>query len=353
MKTFGQYFKYHFRSTFLRFVIMMAIVLTVSFVNIEDIVRYRYDFHQGYSPKTLIGTNVDMDIFTFIFGTLCTIMPIFELYGFRNRRNLDTIFTLPISRAKMLFAHLLNGWIHVTVAFVAEAVMIFSALRQEKDWVNESYIFGYYFSLLAIGLAAYLFFSFVFLQGNTVIDGIIFMAVWSFALMLAFMAVNNINYNYFREINPENYRVLNEWIDDIGVNMCVFSPFGEITSMYESAMSINYSSEIYLHKTIIGVTFWCVIGVISLVLLYFTFKKQRVERVEDISNSPIGYKFLIPFCIISLIFYEHTEIIYVLGELIAMLVAYIVYRRTFKIKKWDIIMIGITVSTAIIVWLLK
>ena len=33
--------------------------------------------------------------------------------------------------------------------------------------------------------------------------------------------------------------------------------------------------------------------------------------------------------------------------MIAMLVAYIVYRRTFRIKKWDIIMIGITIVIGI------
>jgi hypothetical protein len=332
---------------------MMAIVLTVSFINMDSIVKFRQD----HFNKVIIGSRVDLAFYTIIFGALCTIMPIFELYGFRNRRNLDTMFTLPVSRTKMLFAHLLNGWIHVIVAFTAEVVIIFSALRQEKDWVNESYILGYYFGFLAVGLAIYLFFSFIFLQGNTIIDGIVFMGAWSFAFMLPFLLITEFAYYLNRLHNGGNYYELCNRLSEITESMCVYSPFGTITNMAISKMGIKYQDYTYMYKTAklqatIGVTFWCVIGVVCLILLCFTFRKQRVEKVEDISNSPIGYKFLIPFYIICLILWI-TEFAFVACALIAMLVAYIIYRRTFKIKKWDIIMIGITVSIAIIAGLLK
>ena len=362
MKTFGQYFKYHFRSTFLRLIIMMAIVLVVSFINIESVVGLRYDqvrIQTGYgyyisdsSQRFIVGSNVRLETYTTMFAMLCTLMPIFELYCFRSRRNLDTMFTLPVSRTKMLFAHLLNGWIHVIIAFTAEAAIIFTVLRQEKYWVNESYLFGYYFVLLGVGLALYLFFSFVFLQGNTIIDGIVFMGAWSFAFEMIVWVVDTISW----EFNKNHVGTLNYWLSRIENSVIFYSPFDRINELFENFMGIEDASSypkyhidnIYDYKieANIGIAFWCTIGIVCLVLLYFTFKKQRVEKVEDISDSPIGYKFLIPFYVISIILWEYDPLVVAVG-IIAMLVAYIIYRRTFRIKKWDIIMIGITILIGI------
>jgi hypothetical protein len=326
---------------------MMVIVLVVSFINIDGITKmgHRYisyinehgfpDGHYVESMRVILGD------YTTILAVLCTLMPIFELYSFKSRRNLDTLFTLPISRVKTLFAHLLNGWIHIMIAFTAEAAIIFVALRQEKYLVHESYLFGYYFALLAVGLAAYLFFAFVFSQGNTIIDGVVFMGGWICAFAMPLWIANDIN----RKIEYAGRDTVNRWLsraEDYGL---VYHPFDSITTAFMDLMSIGYNNKIESYK-IIGATFWFIIGIICLVLLYFTFKKQRVEKVEDISTSPIGYKFLIPFYVISFMLVEYDPLMVVIC-VIGMLVTYIIYRRTFRIKKWDIIMIGITIFVGI------
>lgn len=339
MKSFGQYFKYHFRSTFLRLIIMMAIVLVVSFINMDEIVEFSYDYLKvrlmgGRFEEAIIGAHVRLAFYTTIFAALCTVMPIFELYSFKSRRNLDTLFTLPVSRTKMLFAHLLNGWIHVALAFTGEAAIIFAALRQEKYWVDESYVFGYYFALLGIGLFIYLFFAFIFSQGNTVIDGIVFMVAWMFAFALPFLAAAGL------------FNIRGNLIDDIAYAMICYSPFDSVTAIFMDQMELYSSGSGYMSEVSISCIFWGIIGVISALALYFAFKKQRVEKVEDISASPIGYKFLIPYYVISVILWLYDPLVVVIG-VIVMLVAYIIYRRTFKIKKWDIIMIGITIVIGI------
>ena len=138
--------------------------------------------------------------------------------------------------------------------------------------------------------------------------------------------------------------------------MIFCSPFDRINELFENFMGIEDASSyskyhidnIYNYKieANIGVAFWCAIGIACLVLLCFTFRKQRVEKVEDISTSPIGYKFLIPFYVISVILWEYDPLVVTVG-VIVMLIAYIIYRRTFRIKKWDIIMIGITILIGI------
>ena len=350
MKSFGQYFKYHFKSTFLRLIIMMAIVLLLSAINFEDTVRIT--LHR--TTKEFVESNVYLGFYTTLFAVLCSIIPVFELYVFKSRRNLDTMFTLPVSRTKMLFAHLLNGWIHIMLAYIAEGLIIFTALYQKRDWVNENYFWKYYLGLLVVGLAVYLFFSFVFSQGNTIIDGMVFMAAWIFAFVMPFVVANDI-IRYLDKTYVINSSLLN-WIDRIIDSTTVYSPFNNITILLSDLMEIKDPSSTFIYymdwikrykiEANIGVAFLCVVGIVSFVLLYFTFKKQRVEKVEDISNSPIGYKFLIPFYVISFMLVEYDPLMVVIC-VIGMLVAYIIYRRTFRIKKWDIIMIGITILIGI------
>jgi len=159
---------------------------------------------------------------------------------------------------------------------------------------------------------------------------------------------------FYGYVNYTASNTVSYWLLRIINSVVFYSPFDKITAVFQELMEIesSYTSNSIKNMNIdkiesnIGVAFWCVMGIICLVLLYFTFKKQRVEKVEDISNSPIGYKFLIPFYVISFMLVAYDPLIVVIG-VIAMLVAYIVYRRTFKIKKWDIIMIGITIVIGI------
>ena len=53
---------------------------------------------------------------TVILCVLCTIIPILEFAGFHNRKNADTMLSMPISRAKLVLVHFLNGaWQIVTL----------------------------------------------------------------------------------------------------------------------------------------------------------------------------------------------------------------------------------------------
>jgi len=259
MKSFGQYFKYHFRSTFLRLIIMMAIVLVVSFINIDGIIKmgHRYisyineygipNGHYVESMRVILGD------YTTILAVLCTLMPILEFYGFKSRRNLDTMFTLPVSRTKMLFAHLLNGWIHIMLAFTAEAVIIFAALRQQKELIDESFLFGYYFVLLAVGLAIYLFFSFVFSQGNTIIDGMVFMAGWMFAFVMPFWIVEAINgdLRFYGYVNYTASNTVSYWLLRIINSVVFYSPFDKITAVFQELMeSLSNVKDIQKHLTV-------------------------------------------------------------------------------------------------------
>jgi len=344
MKSFGQYFKYHFKSTFLRFVIMTVIVLALSLLFFDEIVRAYYYVSSG--DKNVDFANVHFGLFTMFFATLCVIVPMFELSGFKNRRNLDTIFSLPVSRTKMILAHALNGWLHITAIFTVEVGIMFAALRLEKEVLYESYLFGYYGAMLLLGLCVYLFFLCIFSQANTVGDGVVFVLSWSFVFALAVLLLKNEFYVDMKD-------------PSLILNSTVFiSSFKSITEMFMllveegtqnlSPYGLNQLGEVLLESKF-ALAFWGVIGVASAILLYFTFNKKRVEKVEDISDSPLGYKFLTPFIVLSCILLIGSLVSF-LGVflLIIMLVSYIVYRRTIRIKKWDIVMLGIAALTVIL-----
>lgn len=338
MKSFGQYFKYHFRSTFLRFLIMTVISFTISLLFFETII-----YVNNPPNSEFFFSNVSLGIYTFIFAILCVIVPIFELSGFKHRRNLDTIFSLPVSRTKMLLAHVLNGWIQITTIFTMEVCVIFTALSTEKDHVNESYLFGYYGALLLFGLIVYLFSLCIFFQANTIADGIIFMGCWNlvFVWIILFLSWSDLI----------NYEVLFGEIELISPTL-VFNVFGNITESFMMLIEgikpyyVDELNELVL-KVNMSFALWSIIGVVSAVILYFTFKNKRVEKVEDISDSPLGYRFLTPFFVLTSICMTSNFVLGVL-LLIIMLISYIIYRRSVRLKKSDLIMLGVGVLVSLI-----
>lgn len=345
MKSFGQYFKYHFKSTFLRFAIIMVIALTLSLLYSDNLIGFR-EYYRSTVDGILSAfyTEVFSESYALLFATLCAIVPILELSGFKNRRNLDTIFSLPISRTKMLMAHALNGWIQITSVLTVEILVIFSALRLEKDYVNESYVWGYYGTLLVLGLCVYLFYLCVFSQANTVIDGIAFMFAWSYVFRMALIwFVRVFALNKFNWFNWDIFSLVTISVTPLYSFESVGDKFDVLIEGKEflevENISVTYFENAVL-KTEMSLIFWLIIGVASILFLYFTFNKQRVEKVEDISSSPFGYKFLIPFYILLNIMIFQDVIAQTI-LLIVMLVLYIIYRRTIKIKKWDLLMLGI------------
>jgi hypothetical protein len=118
--------------------------------------------------------------------------------------------------------------------------------------------------------------------------------------------------------------------------------------LYQDVIEINNPSgwnreagEIWEHAYMFLV--WTMIGIAAAVGYFVTFVKRRAEKAGEISNSWFGYKTLIPIYGCSLIFEMRSSSGLNPLSLVSfalMIVGYIVYRRGFRFKKSDIIVMA-------------
>ena len=83
-------------------------------------------------------------------------------------------------------------------------------------------------------------------------------------------------------------------------------------------------------------------------------KEDKAENSMQISNSWFSYRTMIPiyFSTICLILCDEGELVSFIFLFVGTYVAYIIFRRSLKIKKWDIITTAICFVSVIILYII-
>ena len=308
MSSFKKYFLYHFKKTVLRQALVCFICIFILISQIGDNGEY-------YSPKGI----------TFILGALCFVIPALELASFKNRRNLDSIFSLPVSRKKQALAHYFNGIMQIYTAYTVCFLLSLFNLISYKRGAIIGYFTVYYFLSLIVGVFIYSIFMFLFTQSNTVIDGILFEILGAFALFFSVQATRKIMGTVGNHPYP---------------TYIVFDPLGS-EGLYQIVKNLSF----HIHwKSVVMIIFWSLVGVAAIFGYFYTFKRKKVECIGGISDDLFGYKLFIPVWAYSLLA--------LLGSLsggmvvfiyVSMLIGYIIYRRGFNFAKSDWICIVMTI----------
>ena len=295
MTSFKAYFNYIFKRSSMRLLVTLAIAVTVTMWE-----------------ALLAKEDSNMQTVSIILRLLCTVVPPLELCTFKNRRNADILFSLPVSRKKQALAHYLNGLIQVIVTYACcfAAVTIYYSLALKKE--NLQYYFVYFLLSLILSTFIYSVLMFAFNQANTVIDGIIFELLVGFGgiWVMAFVSV----------------------LFDLkwGLIYCsLYAPLG-VDGLFQI---VKENSFIMATGGVWLCVAWSIIGVACLVGYFITFDRIRAEKIGGISDSVFGYKTLIPI-------WAYTLLATLGGLLcvfiyICMLVGYIIFRRGFKLTKND------------------
>ncbi len=320
MTSLKNYFKYIFKKSQPRLFICIVIALLIT-VSTVDVFIYDYD---GYH-----SANVSFGWISVILGVLCFLTPILELEPFKNRRNIDALFSLPVSRLKMGIAHYMNGIVHIVSVFTLCSAYTFIYLLSKGSELNAVKFIPYYFLSLLFGIFLYSFVSFVFYQGNTVADGTIFILSCSFIFMLFASALNTL-----------------KAFDNTNIDSGPYSAFGPITGLaYGYTRLIEKESAEYYFNTqrYISFAFWTVIGILSILGFLYAFANKKAEDVGEISNTIFGYKVLIPAYSYLLLFISEDFNITHLLIILAAYVAFIIYRRTIRLRRSDYICLAASI----------
>lgn len=300
MTSFKKYFLYRFKSSWLQLILIVAMSVIIMMAS-----RSELDYYEKMKLNSINTVVV----------WLCFFVPILELSLFKNRRNMDTILSLPISRKKIALAHLLNGYIQIalplTVCTIISLILLNSPTAENYPWQ----VILNYVILLPVTALVYGVFSFIFMKANTVVDGVITQALSILSIFLAGGALKHIIVEGLGiEINFIDYSVF-----------VLFSPI----NLLGDWLFLEHTMELY---EIIGFITICLLGLVAILGYFKAFAEQKPERIGGISDSIIGYRLLIPVYAFSL---SLTGLDWFI--LLSAFIGYTIFRRGVKFKKGDII----------------
>lgn len=319
MTDLKRYFVYHAKTTLIRLFAIMLLCLIVTVITVSD----------GCDRTIPENANCSIYILSVVLCICASVMPIFEFAPYTNKRNLDTVFSLPVKRKSIALANFINGFIHTTAVFTACTVGAVLVMLRYSDYLSIIYIIPYYFTALALGAIIYSFVTFIFLQANTTFDGIAFILMWIANMFLVSDAIRCLPTGTFVD------KLLVKC--ELGLDYLVlYEPVDSYTIQYQDL--INQSDKYFRLDTqgYVYTVFWAIIAVLCIFGIFAVFEKKRTENAGEISTAVLGYKINIPLYMVSLsVLLDSLEAFAFI--FVCALVAYFVYRRGFKLKKCDII----------------
>lgn len=327
MKIFFRYLLYRLRSSTLRTLIFTALSVAICLIGIS--------MRNGSSEPQYCHSGLYM-----LATALCitvSIVPLFELSGLKNRRNLDTLFFFPIKREKMALVHFISGFAQVAAIYTVTWGASYLWLVLNTKYYALGYMIPYYLLSLLLAFVIYSIYCFLFMQANTTADGVLFCVLWIFLPALVALVLNVI---WSVPIEEE----LMKW----GI---MYTPMNHLTVIFQDLIEINNPTrwdglvENIMERWYMFPV-WGAVGLVAVNGYLFSFLGKGAEQAGEISNSPFGYALLIPaygYCLIQIgmgIFIPLLIVIY-LGF---MLSGYLIYRRGFKFKVPDIVMTVIGIA---------
>jgi len=311
---------------------------------------------------------------------IASIIPMLETDLFKNRRNLDTLWFLPISRFKMALAHYISGLVQVvaiyTVAFLGHVLV----LCKYAEHFRLQYMPLYYVLLLLLGAAIYSIFIFLYGEANSTADGVICAIMWIFALyLLALVAIIPIRQyameyiydDYFAgdKVNP--YFNFERKLSNFTTWFIPYTPVNNLTVVFQKVMEgitvyiedpADVKGEmlkVHSWPTFADIisqkyqqwymVFWLPLAGAASMFGYFrTFTCKGAEKAGEVSSSWFCYKTLIPaYGFVCFAFTGFSGIMFFL-VVAAMYLSYSIYRKSFKIRKADIFAMVGTVAAALL-----
>ena len=349
MKTSLRYLRYGLEKSLWRTVIFTAISVTFTLITVRSNISVTED---RYKTAGLYMLAVLISVFA-------AIIPMLELSEFKNRRNLDTLYFFPIERKSMALVHFVSGFIQLAVIYTVTFATHFGYLLVTTDCFSLGYMIPYYFATLAIGLVMYSFFCFTFSQGNTVADGVIISLLWAFVgyvvLATLFQEVigsfAKIGFSYDNVTGEATYNQLYKTylklmqLYDWGN---VFAPISNTTTIFTRLVESNRYSEMQLTKANGYARQWYMfaawggVGVATAIGYVVGFCRRGAQMAGEISSSWFAYKTLIPIygysLLLSLATNQSIDYLLVLIA-VMMIIGYVIYRRSFRLKKSDVIVL--------------
>lgn len=323
----SNYLKYLFKQN-KKIIILIAligfalcpVILGLNTMNYKDTYYYSYD-----SMLLPFGIYLGVQIL------LTYVIPLINFRFMHYKRSVDTFLSLPIKR-KVLFNTITTfSLLEFIVPFIIN-VFLGSLVVVFKGYpYNLGYVILYL--VLSIGLLIALYFinTFITLKCNNTIDSIICMLAYTllpFVAYIGYIRMYDIyTYGTTKYIFIENYQSI--------ITMIISC----LTYLYKA---FNIEMEIGFVPLWYGI--YLLIGVVALVFSVRSFEQRKAEDSEQLTDSKLMYKLLIPlYTVVCISFFAIKDGLR--NYLLAIMVIFIIYciatfiaNRQLKITRWIVLM---------------
>lgn len=274
-----------------------------------------YDWQTGALKKIVAG-NPRLWVYFVPLYLLCMLTPIFTYQFQMDKRSVDYYFSFPLKKEKLYLVKTLVGLSTVIIPFTVAfwSGFLAAAFREGNLW-QMGYFVPTYFICLLFAVCIYGIYAFVFTRANKVSDGVAFMIAYTFVFFLI------ISFFDLSALESKLGRIPHDVVE-----VCLF--FGLMTFS-------NYATDWIMGTAVtcnaFTFVFPVVLGVIAYFLLFFLLRYQKAENAEQISESPFGYKALIPvYTAFMTALNAAAGGLWLVFCLIGAVIATACYRRKFK-----------------------
>ena len=343
-----KYIQYLFNNAFLETVIISSVTLLAN-IFILYLDRSSYARFSLYNGSWIYSVPSSFAIMLMITLTISLIVILLlRVYKLKSKDYKDVIYALPIARNKLVLSHLIVGFIQVlivmTITFIGTTVVFYFLSNKA---FNMGLIWLTYAALLLLLIILFGLTQLIIFRSNNIIDaaGLVFAYfILSFLIMYtipAFKYGYNISNLGFNEMVIYPYYSAVEWMMYL-LNQATPPYTGEYILM----MTENDVLVVVVHAII-----YVVLSTFCVWYVVHKSKTDKVENIGGVTTSGIGYKVINPLIILFssmllfiLSYKSLTSLIFLLPMLLSVYyVMYIIYRRKFRISKYDYLVVGVTI----------
>ena len=170
--------------------------------------------------------NSSIECSAVILCILCTVTPVLQFSYRMKQRSVDLWYSLPITRKQLAFVRTAGGLVLTLVPFTLAYWLSAAAIALRGSELHYFYYLPAYGLLLLLGAGLFGVNAFLFTRGNTVADGIVFIAAWACALPLVNFCVSMAVQSYEFSVGGEHLIG-----DALGMLLFTYSPVSTVTKL--------------------------------------------------------------------------------------------------------------------------
>ena len=278
-----------------------------------------------------------------------------RVFAYRTkRRSVDLYYSLPLSHTKILAVKFLIGLIAVFAPYTASYWIGASLDTIASGNPYAVYYIPQFFASIIPIYIIYAISTFAFTRANSVRDGVLFVIFWAFVVALVMSVLEELTTRRYYSLDGSYHEYLYTVSYINSYRYLPFSPLDFVTAHFQRLIrgggTMKYDFEtVSLVNLILGFTLTTLMAAGSTVGLFLLERRVKGENAGQISESPFGYKTMLPIYTVCLAGICDSVILYIMIAVGAYLLT-ASYRRTLKIGTRQAIILAASLVAGIILW---